>query len=77
MRSEKDTERKKQKKATKGQATMFGWTIGHMSDTMKIFYALLVIVIIGGIFWYLFRRVDKPKVKSPKGKKDKKDKKSH
>ena len=76
MRTERDTEHKKQKKATKGKATLFGWTIGNMSDGMKLIYAFLVIAIVGGIFWYLFRRVDKPKNQSPKSKKEKKNKKN-
>ena len=72
MREERDTELKKQKKATKGKATLFGWTIGEMSPQMKIFYAILVVAILGATFWYLVSKVDKkPQPTAKKGKKTK------
>ncbi len=57
MKEERDLAMKKQKKAERGKATIFGWNIMEMTSQMKLIYTALVIAIFAAVFWYLYKKV--------------------
>jgi len=74
MKEESDMENKKRRKADRGKATMLGWTIGEMSTEIKFIYGVLVIGIIGAVFWFLYKKVATEKQIPAKKDKSKKKK---
>ena len=71
MKEERELALKKQKKADRGKATIFGWSINSMTIEMKILYPILLIVIIGAVFWFLYNKVAATKDLPKKDKKKK------
>ena len=74
MKDERDRKIRKQKKAERGKATIFGWNIGSMSSEMQIVYSVLVVAIFAAVFWFLDKKVAE-KEAAATGKKDKSKKK--
>jgi len=71
MREDRELEQKKKKKAERGKATMFGWNIGTMSTEMKIIYGIFISAVLGAVFWFLYKRVEKREAERKRGDKKK------